>query len=330
MFSGKRVLVTGATGLIGSHLVQALLQNGAKVWAVGRNEKKLCACFEEQLSSGNLFCVAADVSKGLPEIEEHVDYLFHAASPMEPSVIEERPVDVIVPNLQGTINCLEFLRKQKCHSVSSGRMIVFSSVTVYGRTSDIDRRVSELDTTITDGLHVQSAPYSQSKRMSEVIARAYQKQYGIDMVIVRFSTVYGNTKYRPNTAFFEFLEKAVQGEDIWVNSNAAPRRDNIYIDDAIAGLLVAAQSGATGEAYNISSNAELGNFAAVDEIAQIIAKVQNELTGNEKNLVSVHYRTEESKLRTGGVILDNTKLKELGWKVQINIEDGIRKTLLSY
>lgn len=330
MFSGKSVLVTGATGLIGSHLVLALLKEGAKVFAVGRSEKKLRLCFSDVADNPRLTCVSADVCDEMPEVGEHIDFLFHAASPMEPGVVANSPVDVVTPNLRGSMNCLEFLRKQKDTTGASGRMVVFSSVTVYGNLSGKDLRVSESDTAITDCLHAKGAPYSQSKRMAEVIAQAYRKQYGIDIVIVRFSTVYGDTKFKPNTAFFEFLGKAVRNEEIQVNVNTAPRRDNIYIDDAVSGLLLATQKGEVGEAYNISSNAELGNFAAVDEIAHMIVQVKNEQKEEGQPQIAVVYRTKEMKPRAGGLILGNEKLKQLGWRVQTGLREGIQKTLVSY
>jgi dTDP-glucose 4,6-dehydratase len=104
-----------------------------------------------------------------------------------------------------------------------------------------------------------------------------------------------------------------------VNSPAAPRRDKIYVDDAIEGLICVALSGKTGEAYNISSGGELGNYAAVDEIAKVAAEVAGKGT-------HVIYKTEEGA-KKGGMTLNNNKLKSLGWSLRFSMEAGIAETI---
>ena len=100
--------------------------------------------------------------------------------------------------------------------------------------------------------------------MVEVIAQAYYRQYDIDSVIVRISYVYGYTKQHPNTAFYEFIEKAVKGEDIILNNSGMARRDNIYISDVINALLILCMKGEAGEIYNVSSAGEKVNFTGID------------------------------------------------------------------
>lgn len=327
-FLGKTVLVTGATGLIGSHIVDALMEmEDVNIIALSRNEEKLKNAFDKYLGMSRFSYIAQDISKPicLPE-DVTIDFIFHAASPMERKVIANRPVDVINPNLYGTMNCFEILLRQCEKKGINGRLVLFSSVTVYGNTTEEDIVVSEGDTAITEVLESGSAPYSQSKRMLEVIALAYHRQFGVDVVIARLSTVYGNTRFKPEAAFYEFIQRARDGEDIHLNNPSAPQRDNIYIDDAVSALLCIAQKGITGQAYNISSNAEKGNFAAIDEIARIIADTANSMFAHPEK-VKVIYKDRRKK-RGAGVILDNTKLKALGWTLQTSIEDGIRATLL--
>ena len=327
--SGKTVLVTGATGLIGSHIVDALMMRGdVKVIALSRSGEKLKKGFAEYLDEPNFTCVAQDVSDPvrLPE-GAAVDVIFHAAGPIENKIVANRPVDVIKPNLIGTMNCLELLRAQKERTGVCGRLVLFSSVTIYGNMTDHDITVTEADTDVTERPDGASACYSQSKRMSEVIAHAYQKQYGLDVVIARFSTVYGDTRFKPDSAFYEFIGKAVSGSDILVNSAGAKRRDNIYVDDAVSAILCICQKGESGQAYNIASNGEKGNFAAVDEIAQVIAAEANACCGHDREVL-VAYRQEAAK-RSPGVKLDNAKLKTLGWDLTTSLTEGVRLTVKS-
>lgn len=321
----KRILITGATGLIGSNLAERLLQEGNILFVTGRNKKKLDSTFEEYLNSGQLYTIEHDASEPIPAEINDIDCIFHAAGPMERDVVMNKPVSVLMPNIVGTINCLEFLRSQESETGKKGRMIIFSSVTVYANPTDKDYVAVESDTTHAISLDQPYACYAESKRMAEVIAQSYRRQYGIDIVIARFSTVYGYCKNIPNTAFFEFINKAISGVDIVLNGSGMPRRDNIYVEDAVDGLIALAEKGELGEAYNISSNGDLSNYAAVDEIAQLIAAEVGSVTTN--NTIKVK-QPEGNEVRKPGLMLSNTKLKTLGWDVTNTHQQGIRKTII--
>lgn len=243
---------------------------------------------------------------------------------MEKKIIDKYPLEVMKPNIMGAINCLEFLKKQKEERSVSGRMVIFSSVTIYGNITGNDLVVGEEDTQVTIPLDASNAIYSQSKRMSEVISRAYSKQYGLDIVIARLSTVYGNTFFKPETAFFEFINRALSGENITLRDSGVARRDNIYIDDAVSGILLLGLNGTNCEVYNVSSNGEMGNFAAVDEIASIIIDLVNEKYNINIKLIN---QSSKNKIRRSGIVLSNIKLKNLGWNVKTSLREGIAKTL---
>jgi nucleoside-diphosphate-sugar epimerase len=319
-FEGKNILVTGSTGLIGSNLVDRLMgMSPAKMIVTGRNIGKLESTFAEYISRSDFEIVQHDAAEPLPTTIKDIDFIFHAAGPMERDIVMKRPVDVVLPNILGTVNMLRFLQNQDRAAGRKGRMIVFSSVTVYNNPGIDDYDALEDDTAHAIPLDVPTACYAESKRMSEVIARSYVKQYGVDAVIARFSTVYGPTKNIPDTAFYEFIRKSVAGEDIVINSPAAPRRDNIYVDDAIDGLMCIALLGEIGEAYNISSGGDLGNYAAIDEIARMAASVAGK--GSQ-----VNYKMNEG-MKKGGMTLNNSKLKSLGWTPRYSLEQRIAETI---
>ena len=220
---------------------------------------------------------------------------------------------------------MDFLKKQKEDSGIDGTLVLFSSATVYANTGKEDKVVSESDTSIADSLDAPNSPYSESKRIVEVWAKAYYKQFGVKSVIARFSYIYGFSYFQPNTAFYEFINKAVRGEMITLNNSDIPRRDNIYVDDAVNGVLTIATDGVPGESYNISTNGDLGNFAAVDEMASVISTIVNEIKGGS---VGVEYLLQKADKRKPGIRLDNGKIKTLGWNIEYSLEDGIRETIV--
>lgn len=328
-FSGKTILVTGATGLIGSNLIDTLIKiEGVKIIALSFTEEKLKKTFNKYIENKNFRYIARDISLGLEDIEETIDICFHAAGSTEGSKVSNYPVDIIMPNLIGIKNCCDFMVSQYKNKKVKGRLILFSSATIYANNTNEDLVVKEEDTNYTEALNGNNASYSQSKRMVEVIAQAYKKQFDIDFVTARFSYVYGSTVSIPNTAFFEFIKKSIRREDIVINKANTPRRDNIYVDDVVKALLIISEKGISGETYNVSSNQEKGNYLAIDEIASIIAEVSNDYYSKMENFrnISVILNETTSK-RNPGLILDNGKLKELGWNVETDFREGIRKTI---
>lgn len=289
-FANKRILVTGATGLIGSHIVRRLLMiDGIEVLALGRSIEKIKSTFEDVEYPEKLVAVQHDISQPLPTDIGKLDYIFNAAGTISGETVRNHPYDVIKSNLSGTTNCLDYLRQQ-----GEGVMVVFSSATVY---SDEARSFSEMETNVSESIDSLSAPYSQTKRMIEVIANAYRKQYGVDVLIARFSYVYGYSKNMLDNAFYGFVQKALAQENIEINNPNLPQRDNIYVEDAVEGLLHLLEKGIKSGTYNISSNGEKGNYAALDEIATYIALfVNKKRNSSETNVI---YKSKRS-VKTGG------------------------------
>ena len=259
----------------------------------------------------------------MPDNLPELDYIFHAAGPISGNDIKQYPVNLIKANIFGLMNCFEFLRKQKETTGKMGKIIVFSSATVYGiNKQDKDISIKEEETETADSLDFIQSIYSESKRIVEVIAKSYHKQYELETVIARIAYAYGYTKFAPQTAFYEFIKKAINGEDIVLNNPQIPRRDNIYADDIVSGLLLLAENGISGESYNLSSNGDEDNFKGMDEMANIIVNCVNKKLGKNIRVIE-----PENKNRKPGTMLNNSKIKSLGWKVNTNIVTGIEKTV---
>jgi nucleoside-diphosphate-sugar epimerase len=317
----KNILVTGATGLIGFNLVKFLLENtDAKVIALSRNKNKLEQCFSKYLNSSSFSYIEQDISKEFLFPDE-IDCIFHAAGNIAGDLIKETPVDIIKPNLMGLINCLEYLRIQKRKNHTC-RLVELSSATVYGEKSG---KYTENETTETGNIEETVAPYFESKRMCEVICNAYNNQYGLDTVRVRLGYVYGPCFFMPNTAFYQFILQIIKKETINSNiisikASKVMKRDNIFVDDAVNGLISVAYLGSSGDVYNISSNGYFENNASIDEMAKVLA----DIAGGK-----VLYESKDF-CKLPGILLDNSKLKSLGWTAKTSLYDGIKKTFDYY
>lgn len=320
-FKNKRILITGATGQIGYHIISKLIDvEDIEIIALGRNMEKLNRTFHNLEAKGILIKIQHNISEPLPKTLGHIDYIFHAASPISGEEIRKYPLDVIKSNLYGTINCLEYLKNQ-----NEGKMIIFSSATVYPQNKE-KVVFSEDQTGNAELLSSPTAPYSESKRMIEVIAQAYYTQYGINSLIVRFSYLYGFTPQPAKTAFFEFIGKALNGQNLRLQKSGLHRRDNIYIDDAIDALILLCSKGFGFEVFNISSNGDEGNYASPEEIAECIAKVTKKITGKD---IYIEYASAKESPKEG-TLLSNEKIRSLGWKIKTSLEEGIFHTLKKF
>jgi len=326
------VVVTGATGLIGSKLVLKLMDfPDVNVIAVSRSEYKLKRLFDKYSNQSRFHYFAQDLSVpfDFDEITEkkfagNIDFIYHAASPISAETIRKFPSDVIKSNLFSTINFLEYSLSQKTKYNKKCKIILFSSVTAYGNNYVSDCSLAEDCTDITETLDCANAPYSESKRMLEVLAKSYVRQYDIDAIIVRPAFVYGDTFFPPQTALYSFIDAVCHNKDIQLNKSGLSRRDNIHVDDVVSALLLLAQKGISGESYNVSSNGDLGNYAAIDEIAEMIAKINNEKYSSNTKVI---YSEDKTSSRKPGIMLNSDKLKGLGWKLTKSLEEGIVEML---
>ena len=112
-----------------------------------------------------------------------------------------------------------------------------------------------------------------------------------------------------------------------MNKAGLNKRDNIYVDDVVKGLLLIAAKGLRGEAYNISCNSDLGNYAAIDEIAHTITEVVSQLY-NKK--ISISYKEPSTAAHPHGIRLDYSKLASLGWRPLVSLFEGIESVLKQY
>lgn len=321
---GKRIAITGATGLVGKSVVHVLLEAnqeyslGCQVIAFVRNVDKAKQIFGE-LDESVLRLVKHDVMTAVPE-EVVADYLIHGASITASKMMVEQPVETIMTAIDGTRNMLDFAAR--CHMEG---MVYLSSMEAYGSFQPDYGEVKETDLGYVDLANVRSS-YPEGKRMSECLCVAYASEYDVNVKIARLAATFGaGISKDENRVFAQFAKSVLNGEDIILHTKGDKANCYCYTSDAVAALLLLLTRGEKGQAYNV---ANMDTFCSIKEMADIFAtleeskkcKVRIEIP---ENLASLGY-APSSILK-----LNSDKLMNLGWKPEKNMHDMAYRLLES-
>lgn len=317
VFNGKSFLITGATGLIGVCLIDALMlanKKGAEitVYAIGRDKDKASGRLGEFFADDHFCFISQDVRQPLPE-DIQVDYIIPLASNTHPLAYSSYPIETIEINVKGAEYAL--LKAIECDAT----VLYPSTVEVYGNARGTD--VFTENYTGQLNLSTARACYTESKRVAEALCQSYIAEKGAKVKIVRLSRIFGPTMLMSDTkASSQFILKALQGEDVVLKSKGEQYFSYTYVADAVSAMLYVLINGENGIAYNISNescNVQLKDFASYcAEWAnrEVIFDIPSEL---ERKGFSVAMNA----------ILDNTKLKTLGWKPRYSMREALNRTL---
>ena len=311
---GSTVLVTGATGLIGSLLVRSLLAIGdIEVLAFVRNEEKARSIFSD---NQNLRLVIGEITSRI-EIEGTVDYIFHCASVTTSKVMIDKPVETLLTSVEGTKNILELAREKNSKSV-----VYISSMEMYGSFAELDHEVKENDLGYIDPLKVRSN-YPECKRLCENMCIAYLSEYDVPVKIARLAQTFGaGILPGENRVFAQFARSAINGENIVLHTKGLSEGNYCYTRDCMTGLLTILLKGNNGDAYNVSNPAT--HTTIVDMANMVAEKIAG---GKIKVIFDIPDNNTFGYAADTKMKLNSDKLQSLGWKPEVGLEESYRRMI---
>jgi CDP-glucose 4,6-dehydratase len=317
---GHSVLVTGAHGLLGSWLTAALLDGGARVVVIRRDEPAVTA-LELQGIADRVDSVRGDVcdegvvARALGEYE--VDSVFHLAAQTLVGVANASPRATFETNVRGTWMLLEACRT---HGIRAA--IVASSDKAYGPQSQLP---------YSEGQALQPRfPYDASKAAADLIARSYWHTFGVPVAVTRCANLYGGGDLNRSRLVPEAIGAALAGRAPVIRSDGSPERDFLYVQDAVAAYLAiwerlsedaATAGGAGGEAFNAGG----GRSHRVGDVVALICRLAGSGVAPEiRGTGTPHGEIDRQWV-------DCAKLAALtGWRAQVGLEEGLARTIEWY
>ena len=310
--TNKKVLVTGADGFIGSHLVETLLDDGCNVKAFtyynSFNSWGWLDTFpRERLKNVEVFTGDIRDPNGVREATKGVDIVFHLAALVGIPFSYHSPDSYIDTNVKGTLNVL-----QACRDYDIERVIVTSTSEVYGTAQyvPIDEK---------HPLQGQS-PYSASKIGSDKITESFFCSFGVPVVIARPFNTYG-PRQSARAVIPTIITQLLNGNKNILLGSLHPTRDFNYVRDICKGLILLSKvDEAIGKEVNIGSNTEISMGALADMLIKL-------LNGNAK-IVSEDLRKRPGKSEVERLVCDNSLIKKItGWEPETPLKEGLLETI---
>jgi CDP-glucose 4,6-dehydratase len=312
---GRRTLVTGGTGIVGGWLIRTLLDQQAEVIVLIRDEPAQAEIFR----SGDI----DRVSRIRGDLEDHrlleraiadyeVEVVFHLAAQSQVMNAELGPLETLESNVRGTYNVLEGARRQS----NPPAVVVASSDKAYGPSTSLP--YTEAHPLAGRGI------YEASKSAADLIAAAYATSYGLPIGIARCGNIYGGGDLNWDRIVPGTIRSLLSGERPVLRSDGRPRRDYLYVQDAVGAYIRLAEGvlagNAAGESFNFGHSQPVSVLEIVDELRRILGREDLEpiILGGASGEIADQY-LDASKAATW-----------LGWNPQFGLAEGLTETIAWY
>ena len=323
----KTFLITGANGLLGRYIVEVLMylnkyvldKDKCKVIAICRNKIGAEKKFAEYLVEDEFKLVIQNVEDEI-SYRGTVNYIIHTASQANTRRFSTDPVGTLSSNTIGTYNLLKYANEKQIEG-----FLFFSSGAVYGDTSYAREFVKENEFFPLDPLDINSC-YAEGKRMGENMCFSFYKQYKVPTKIIRIGHTYGpGINLNDGRVFSDFVRSILNNEDLIIQSDGQDKRAFCYLSDAVIAFFLVLFKGESGEAYNMANNKD---FITIRELAEtLVYKVFKE---KRLDVVYQNNNRELGMNNKSKVSVNIDKIAELGWSPKVRIEQGFKRTVMSF
>lgn len=304
----KVVLITGAAGFIGSHLVGRFLEEGWRVVGIDNLLTGSLENIEEYFSNSNFQFIKYDVTNFL-YVKGDVDLILHFACPASPVDYQNHPIHTMKVDSIGTLHALGLAKEKKA------RFLLASSSEVYGDPLEHPQREDYRGNVNPIGVR---SVYDEAKRFSEALSMAYFRVHKIDVRIARIFNTYGpRMRIDDGRVIPNFIKQALQGESITIYGDGSQTRSFCFIKDLVEGIFkLSIYPNLAGEVFNLGNPEE----HSIKELAVIV----KELTGSSSNFIYKPLPEDDPKRRKP----DITKAREkLGWEPMYSLKQGLKETI---
>lgn len=301
--NGRKILVTGGTGFVGSHLVEALIKKEATVVVPYRSIDPRSYFVTQGLDKKTILATGdvCDRRRIVDIVSKYeIETIYHLAAQPIVDTAYHNPVETITTNVIGTTHILD----AAYNSGTVRQIIVTSSDKAYGK-SDVEYT----ENSPLAGDH----PYEASKSAADMITRAYVKTYGAPVATVRFGNIYGSGDFNMSRIIPSIIHCALTGDELALRSDGTFVRDYVYVGDVIDAYLFILDhfKDASGEAFNIASDTSLSVLKLIAQAETILnTKIRYRIENNQKNEIPFQH-------------LNWSKIRKLGWNPKYSLEMGL-------
>lgn len=304
MLAGKTLFVTGATGLIGASLINALnyaskeRNLNLRIVALVRDEKRAEERFQDILADGVLSFVFGNVEQ-LPDIDTPIDYIIHGASQTASREFVSHPVETLETTVLGTVNLLKLAREKHVAG-----FVYLSSMEVYGY-PERGHKVTEMEIGSFSPLNMRNC-YPIGKIASENLCCSYANEYGVPAMSIRLTQTFGaGVNYNDTRVFAYFARCVKEKKDIVLKTKGETERCYLYTTDAATAILAVLLQGKPGSIYNAADET---TYCSIAEMAESVAA-----DGGVKVVYDIQDTAANGFPDTLYIDLDTRSLKKLGW-----------------
>ena len=313
----KTFFITGATGLVGSVIVKAILYNkefNNKVIAFVRNEEKANRIFG--IDQQNLKLCVGDVNLPI-SCNESVNYIIHTASETKSKNMVTRPVETLWTSVNGTKNVLDFAVEKKAEGV-----VYLSSMEVYGITDPEKQQIKEDNLGFIDVSNIRSC-YPESKRLNENMCACYASEYGLNVISARLAQTFGAGVSKEETRVFaQFAKSVINGEDIVLHTEGKSYGNYIYLADAVRGIFTLLAKGERGQSYTVV------NPSTTMQIREMAGMVARDLADDKIKVVfDIPEGNKFGYAPDVTMHLSADKIEGLGWKPRYSLLDMYKRMI---